>query len=92
MLSALVAEGRITAEESALASQIPIAEDITAEADSGGHTDNRALTVLLPRLISLRDEIAATYGYPVLPRVGAAGGLGTPPLSRPRSPPGPPTC
>ncbi|GAA2793108.1 PfaD family polyunsaturated fatty acid/polyketide biosynthesis protein [Mycolicibacterium pallens] len=78
MLSALVAEGRLTAEEAALASSIPIAEDITAEADSGGHTDNRALTVLLPRLISLRDEIAATYRYPVLPRVGAAGGLGTP--------------
>lgn len=78
MLSALVAEGRLTAEEAALASGIPIAEDITAEADSGGHTDNRALTVLLPRLISLRDEIAAAYGYSVLPRVGAAGGLGTP--------------
>ncbi|MET0937189.1 MAG: PfaD family polyunsaturated fatty acid/polyketide biosynthesis protein, partial [Luteibacter sp.] len=78
MLHALVAEGRLSAEEAGLAADIPIAEDITAEADSGGHTDNRALTVLLPRLIGLRDEIAATYGYSVLPRVGAAGGLGTP--------------
>ena len=78
MLRALVAEGRITAEEAKLAAEIPIAEDITAEADSGGHTDNRALTVLLPRLIALRDEIAATYDYAVLPRVGAAGGIGTP--------------
>ena len=78
MLRALVAAGRLTNDEAQLASGIPIAEDITAEADSGGHTDNRALTVLLPRLISLRDEIAAQYGYPVLPRVGAAGGLGTP--------------
>ncbi|VEG55281.1 Polyketide biosynthesis protein BaeE [Mycolicibacterium aurum] len=78
MLRALVAEGRITADEAALARGIPIAEDITAEADSGGHTDNRALTVLLPRLIDLRDDIAADYGYDVLPRVGAAGGLGTP--------------
>ncbi|KDF01155.1 2-nitropropane dioxygenase [Mycolicibacterium aromaticivorans JS19b1 = JCM 16368] len=78
MLTALVAEGRLTADEAALASGIPLAEDITAEADSGGHTDNRALTVLLPRLISLRDEIVATYRYSVLPRVGAAGGLGTP--------------
>ena len=78
MLRALVAEGRITAEEAKLAAGIPVAEDITAEADSGGHTDNRALTVLLPRLIALRDEIAATYDYPVLPRVGAAGGIGTP--------------
>lgn len=78
MLRALVAEGRITAEEADLASGIPIAEDITAEADSGGHTDNRPLTVLLPRLIGLRDEIVAAYRYPVVPRVGAAGGLGTP--------------
>ncbi len=78
MLRALVAEGRLTADEAQLASGIPIAEDITAEADSGGHTDNRALTVLLPRLIALRDELAEAYGYSVLPRVGAAGGLGTP--------------
>jgi PfaD family protein len=78
MLHALVAEGRLTAEEAALAAEVPIAEDITAEADSGGHTDNRALTVLLPRLIALRDEIAEQYGYAVLPRVGAAGGIGTP--------------
>lgn len=78
ILRALVAEGRITADEAMLAANIPIAEDITAEADSGGHTDNRALTVLLPRLIELRDEIAAAHGYWVLPRVGAAGGLGTP--------------
>src|SRR6185437_7551719 len=78
MLRALVAEGRITAEEAKLAAGIPVAEDITAEADSGGHTDNRALTVLLPRLIALGDEIAATHGYAVLPRVGAAGGIGTP--------------
>jgi trans-AT polyketide synthase, acyltransferase and oxidoreductase domains len=78
MLSALVAEGRLTAEEAGLAAGIPIAEDITAEADSGGHTDNRALTVLLPRLIALRDSIATEHGYTAWPRVGAAGGLGTP--------------
>ncbi|WP_236950115.1 PfaD family polyunsaturated fatty acid/polyketide biosynthesis protein [Mycobacterium sp. MS1601] len=78
MLRALVAEGRITEDEARLAAGIPIAEDITAEADSGGHTDNRALTVLLPRLIGLRDSIAAEYRYSVLPRVGAAGGIGTP--------------
>jgi len=78
MLRALVAEGRLTAEEADLASRIPVAEDLTAEADSGGHTDNRPMTVLLPRLIGLRDAIAAEYNYQVVPRVGAAGGLGTP--------------
>ena len=78
MLRALVAQGRITVEEAELASRIPVAEDVTAEADSGGHTDNRPLTVLLPRLIALRDAIATANDYAVLPRVGAAGGLGTP--------------
>ena len=78
ILRALVADGRITAEEAQLAAAIPVSEDITAEADSGGHTDNRALSVLLPSLISLRDSIAAEFGYADLPRVGAAGGLGTP--------------
>lgn len=78
ILRALVANGRLTADEAALAAAIPVAEDITAEADSGGHTDNRALTVLLPRLIALRDEVATVHDYAVLPRVGVAGGLGTP--------------
>lgn len=78
MLRALVTEGRLTAEEATLAAQIPVAEDITAEADSGGHTDNRPLTVLLPALLALRDELAAKHGYTKAPRIGAAGGLGTP--------------
>ena len=34
MLAALVADGRLTADEAALAARIPVAEDITAEADS----------------------------------------------------------
>jgi PfaD family protein len=78
MLRTLVAEGRLTAEEAALAAEIPVAEDITAEADSGGHTDNRPLTVLLPALLALRDEVAAKHGYTQMPRIGAAGGIGTP--------------
>ncbi|MBL8560118.1 MAG: PfaD family polyunsaturated fatty acid/polyketide biosynthesis protein [Hyphomonadaceae bacterium] len=78
MLRALVQEGRLTEQEAALASEIPVAADITAEADSGGHTDNRPLTVLLPALLALRDDIAGRHGYGDLPRVGAAGGLGAP--------------
>lgn len=78
MLRALVDSGRITQDEAALAAQIPVAEDITAEADSGGHTDNRPLTVLLPSLLALRDRIVAERGYVVTPRIGAAGGIGAP--------------
>lgn len=76
MLEALVTSGAITAEEARLAARIPVADDITAEADSGGHTDNRPLPVLLPLLLALRDRVAAETG--VRCRVGAAGGLGSP--------------
>ncbi len=72
ILSQLVDEGRITADEAKLAASIPMADDLTAEADSGGHTDNRPLPVLLPLIRALRDRVAPKV------RVGAAGGLGTP--------------
>ena len=72
MLRDLVAAGRLHAHEAALADGLPVADDITAEADSGGHTDNRPLLALLPRLQALRDELGARV------RLGAAGGLGTP--------------
>lgn len=73
--------GLLTEEQCKLARLIPIAEDITAEADSGGHTDRRPLVVLLPILQRLRDRVAKEEGFDsqgIRPRIGAAGGLGTP--------------
>ncbi len=78
MLQTLVAEGKLTAEEARLAAMLPVAEDFTVEADSGGHTDNQSLTALFPIIIDLRDRLAAEHGYSRPIRVGAAGGLGTP--------------
>lgn len=78
ILDGLVATGRLTAEEARLASRLPVAEDITVEADSGGHTDNQVLTALFPTIASLRDALSAEHRYPRPVRVGAAGGLGTP--------------
>ncbi|MFK7992361.1 MAG: PfaD family polyunsaturated fatty acid/polyketide biosynthesis protein [Sandaracinaceae bacterium] len=78
MLDALVAAGRLTPEQGALALRVPVAEDFTVEADSGGHTDNQALTAVFPVISELRDRIAAEQGYTRPIRVGAAGGLGTP--------------
>ena len=78
LLQPLVREGKLSAEEAALAAYVPVAEDITAEADSGGHTDNRPLAVLLPILLGLRDRLVQQHRYPRPIRVGAAGGLGTP--------------
>lgn len=78
LLRELVASGDITAEQAALARTVPMADDITAEADSGGHTDRRPLAVLLPELIRVRDAVQAARGDGRLVRVGAAGGIGTP--------------
>ncbi|MBZ4322114.1 PfaD family polyunsaturated fatty acid/polyketide biosynthesis protein [Streptomyces huiliensis] len=78
LLRPLVTAGRLTAAEAELAARVPVAEDVTVEADSGGHTDNRPLTVLLPAVLALRDTLARAHGYDRPVRVGAAGGLGTP--------------
>lgn len=78
LLQKLLQRGDLTAAEVDLASQIPLVEDLTAEADSGGHTDNRPLAVLVPELAALRNRIASERGYTRPIRIGAAGGLGTP--------------
>ncbi len=78
MLEALVAAGELTREEAALAAKLPVAEDVTVESDSGGHTDNQALGAVLPVVAHLRDRLIAELGYTRPIRVGAAGGIGTP--------------
>ncbi|OQY27467.1 MAG: 2-nitropropane dioxygenase [Candidatus Cloacimonetes bacterium 4572_55] len=78
LLQNLVAHGEITSEQAQLASQIPMAQDLTAEADSGGHTDNRPALALLPTIIALRDRMQAKYNYSQPLRVGIAGGIATP--------------
>jgi len=78
MLDALVAQGKLTALEAQLAAHLPVAEDITVESDSGGHTDNQALGALFPCITGVRDEAVHKYGFRRPIRIGAAGGLGTP--------------
>ncbi|MEV5432442.1 PfaD family polyunsaturated fatty acid/polyketide biosynthesis protein [Streptomyces sp. NPDC052701] len=74
----LVAEGRVTREQAALARRVPVAQDITVEADSGGHTDRGVSTVLLPSMQSLRLRMTREFGYGEKIRLGLAGGIGTP--------------
>lgn len=79
MLRELVERGDLTAPEAELAAEMPVAEDITAEADSGGHTDNRPALALYPTIMALRDEKMKLYeGKGLNLRVGAAGGISTP--------------
>jgi trans-AT polyketide synthase, acyltransferase and oxidoreductase domains len=77
-LRELVASGEITPDQATLATKIPMAGDLTAEADSGGHTDNQALVVLLPTMLALRDRLQRHYQYEEPLRIGAAGGISTP--------------
>jgi PfaD family protein len=78
MVASLLADEVITAEQADLARRTTMADDITAEADSGGHTDRRPLSVLLPALMTLRDETARERPEVANVRIGAAGGIGTP--------------
>lgn len=77
-VESLLKKGKITPEQADLAQYVPMADDITVEADSGGHTDNRPLVALLPIIIQLRDEMQQQNNFTTAIRVGAAGGISTP--------------
>ncbi|WP_428242099.1 PfaD family polyunsaturated fatty acid/polyketide biosynthesis protein [Gynuella sp.] len=78
IVAELLASGRISHEQAQLAKHVPVADDITVEADSGGHTDNRPMIALLPAIIALRDRLQTQYGYQQTIRIGAGGGISTP--------------
>ncbi len=78
MLRELVGRGEISQETARMAEALPMADDVTAEADSGGHTDNRPAITWLPTLIALRDRLQEQYRFVQPVRVGAAGGIATP--------------
>ncbi|MDR1109506.1 MAG: PfaD family polyunsaturated fatty acid/polyketide biosynthesis protein [Deltaproteobacteria bacterium] len=70
--------GWITEREASLAPLVPVAQDLTAEADSGGHSDFRPALTLWPSAVRLAEECSLRHDYRQPLRVGAAGGLGTP--------------
>ncbi|MFN2257868.1 MAG: PfaD family polyunsaturated fatty acid/polyketide biosynthesis protein [Desulfuromonadaceae bacterium] len=74
----LQTQGKISAKQAELARYIPMADDITAEADSGGHTDNRPAMALLPTIVAVRNTLQQQYQYQEPPRIGLGGGIATP--------------
>ncbi|MFQ5660066.1 MAG: PfaD family polyunsaturated fatty acid/polyketide biosynthesis protein [Gammaproteobacteria bacterium] len=78
MLQQLLDSGEISQEQCELARHIPMAQDLTVEADSGGHTDNRPAITLLPTMSALRDRLQNEFDYSDPLRIGAAGGIATP--------------
>ena len=77
-LRQLVASGDLSEEQAVLAEQIPMAQDVTAEADSGGHTDNRPALSLFPTLLAQKHQVQQQYGYQQPLRTGLGGGIATP--------------
>ncbi|WP_266159890.1 PfaD family polyunsaturated fatty acid/polyketide biosynthesis protein [Dyella silvatica] len=78
MLLALQSEGALSASEVAAARLLPMADDVTVEADSGGHTDRQSLLCAWPSLAALRAQIAHEFPPAANVGLGAGGGLGTP--------------
>ncbi|MDQ6975622.1 MAG: PfaD family polyunsaturated fatty acid/polyketide biosynthesis protein [Mariprofundaceae bacterium] len=78
MLECLVDQGVLTAKQAKLAVHIPMAQDVTAEADSGGHTDNRPALTLFPTLLALKENMQQRYAYHQRLRLGLGGGIATP--------------
>ncbi len=77
-LKLLVEQNLISSEQATLAAGIPMADDLTAEADSGGHTDNQPALTLLPTMLALRDALTKKYDYVTPIGIGLAGGIATP--------------
>lgn len=77
-LDRLFEQGLITREQADLSASVPMANVLTAEADSGGHTDNRPAISLFPTMIALRDEVVRRHGYDRPVWIGLAGGVSTP--------------
>lgn len=78
IVRSLLAEGRITEQQAMLSARVPMADDITVEGDSGGHTDNGVLGCIFRSIAAQRDELAERHQHPFNVRIGAAGGLGCP--------------
>ncbi len=78
IIAMLLEEKKITREEADLSRNIPMADNLIVEADSGGHTDQGVAYALMPAMIKLRDQMMKKYQYSKKIRVGAAGGIGTP--------------
>jgi trans-AT polyketide synthase, acyltransferase and oxidoreductase domains len=78
LIEKLLEQGAVTWEQTQLARNLPMADDICVEADSAGHTDMGGLSTLMPAITSLRDEMMERYQYSKRIRIGAAGGIGTP--------------
>lgn len=74
----LLLSGAIGADEAAMLAQVPMADALSVEADSGGHTDQGMPFTLIPAMLRLRDAARRQFEAFGPLFVGAGGGIGTP--------------
>jgi PfaD family protein len=75
IVQGLVAEGLISEKQALLAEDLPVADAVTVEADSAGHTDNQSLVCAFPLIRRAVQEARRKYNRLIY--VGAGGGIGT---------------
>lgn len=78
LLTRLLESGGITPDEAALLREVPMADALCVESDSGGHTDQGMPFTLIPATLKVRDEAQARFPDFARIHVGAGGGIGTP--------------
>lgn len=78
LLTRLLEAGGITPDEAAMLREVPMADALCVESDSGGHTDQGMPFTLIPATLKVRDDAQARFpGFGRI-HVGAGGGIGTP--------------
>ncbi|EKE75759.1 ACP S-malonyltransferase [Oceanibaculum indicum] len=78
LLTRLLESGGITPDEAALLREVPMADALCVESDSGGHTDQGMPFTLIPATLKVRDDAQARFPGFARIHVGAGGGIGTP--------------
>ncbi len=79
LVAKLVQSGAISATQAEMLAQVPMADAVTVESDSGGHTDQGMPFTLIPAVLRVRDAGADAFpNFAGRVHVGAGGGIGTP--------------
>ncbi|KAF0225021.1 MAG: hypothetical protein FD176_665 [Rhodospirillaceae bacterium] len=78
VIAKLLEAGSLTPTQAELLRQVPMADAITVESDSGGHTDQGMPFTLIPAILRVRDQAADRFPRFGRIHVGAGGGIGTP--------------
>ncbi|MBP2000181.1 trans-AT polyketide synthase/acyltransferase/oxidoreductase domain-containing protein [Paenibacillus shirakamiensis] len=78
LIQDMLAQRLLSSEEARLLQEIPSAEDICVESETGGSNLCSSPYALLPTILQLRDRMMEKYKYMRQIRIGAAGGIGSP--------------